>query len=49
MIFVASCATGDPCSWSKKFKPDTGFETRWTDNEVRQAAAHNRKVKEFCR
>lgn len=48
MILTTSCVGGDPCTWSKKFKPDAGFEERWTPGEKRQAIAHNRKVVKFC-
>lgn len=52
MISTASCAGstgGNECTWVRNFTPEPGFEQRWTDTEKRQAVAHNRKVKEFCR
>lgn len=52
MIFVTSCAAssgGNECSWVKKIYPTEDTEDRWTDEEVRAVAAHNRKVEEFCR
>lgn len=50
LILTANCATSDGCPvFGRSFTPDRGFETRWTVSEKRQAVAHNRKVKRFCR
>lgn len=50
LILTTSCAASEGCAvFGRTFAPDPGFETRWTVGEKRQAVAHNRKVKRFCR
>jgi hypothetical protein len=50
---TTSCA-GDPpaqppaCGWLRKFKPDAGFETRYTRAEKIQLVEWNDKIDEFC-
>lgn len=52
MISLTSCAAtsgGNECSWVRELIPEGQFSERWTEAEIRQVAAHNRKVREFCR
>ena len=52
MMWLTACAAssgGNECTWSKKSVQDPGFETRWTDREMRAALAHDLKVEQFCR
>jgi hypothetical protein len=41
--------TPDACTWLEKFRPDAGFEERWTVGEKRQAVEHNENVERECR
>lgn len=45
----AADSAGNECTWVKQIWPDVAFDQRWTETEQRQVAAHNRKVREFCR
>ena len=50
ILLTTSCAaTSDLCGSLSRFRPDPGFEERWTRSEKEQAVAHNRKLDEFCR
>lgn len=50
LLLLTSCASaGDDCTWVGYIVPDDGFETRWTEGEMRQAVEHNEKVEELCR
>lgn len=50
---TTSCASEPPpvspaCGWLKKFKPDAGFETRYTHDEKVQLVELNDKIAAFC-
>jgi hypothetical protein len=47
LIWTASCATADECSWAKRIVVSESDElTRPTKEQI---VAHNRKVTAFCR
>ncbi len=47
LIWIASCATTDECSWAKRIViADSDEITRSTKEQI---VAHNRKVTAFCR
>jgi hypothetical protein len=53
-LSIANCAPApspiaDACAWLHQFRPDTGFETRWTRNEKEQAVELNRNIANACR
>ena len=47
MIWIASCAVGDECSWAKRINiSEKDVLVRATKEQI---VAHNRKVATFCR